>query len=327
MHDENTRPEAQAGHPESADADVNKLDDYADAAIGAFSDNTKRALRSDLGIFEEWCQSRDLSPLPAAPETVAVFIDHMAERRAPATVRRYVASIAIAHRAVGRDGGPGDAVVKLALKRMYRARGRRQRQAEGLTWPIRQRLLTTAGNRLIDARNKALVTVAYDAMLRRSELAALDVVDLLDDVAGAGTLVLQRSKTDDEGCGATLYLAPDTMGYVRGWMSRSGVTEGRLFRSVSKGGALGNGLHASQIPRIFKGMAARAGLPAESVERLSGHSARVGAAQDMVAGGIELPAILQAGRWKTTAMVSRYGERLLARRGGAAQLARLQQRA
>ena len=46
----------------------------------------------------------------------------------------------------------------------------------------------------------------------------------------------------------------------------------------------------------------------------------------MVAGGIGMPAILNAGRWKTTAMVHRYGERLLARRSGAAQLARLQRR-
>ena len=46
----------------------------------------------------------------------------------------------------------------------------------------------------------------------------------------------------------------------------------------------------------------------------------------MVAAGIELPAILHAGRWKSTAMVNRYGERLLARRSGAAQLARMQKR-
>ena len=62
------------------------------------------------------------------------------------------------------------------------------------------------------------------------------------------------------------------------------------------------------------------------MEGLSGHSARVGATQDMIACGIELPAILQAGRWKSTAMVYRYGERLLARRSGAAKLAELQHR-
>ena len=46
----------------------------------------------------------------------------------------------------------------------------------------------------------------------------------------------------------------------------------------------------------------------------------------MIACGIELPAILQSGRWKTTRMVQRYGERLLARRSGAAQLAERQGR-
>ena len=52
---------------------------------------------------------------------------------------------------------------------------------------------------------------------------------------------------------------------------------------------------------------------------MSGHSTRVGAAQDMIACGIELPAILQAGRWKSTTMVNRYGERLLTHRSGTPQ--------
>ena len=70
-------------------------------------------------------------------------------------------------------------------------------------------------------------------------------------------------------------------------------------------------------------MAAAAGLPVELVDALAGHSTRVGAVQDMIASGIELPAILQAGRWKNTLMVQRYGERLLAKRGAAARLARI----
>ena len=113
---------------------------------------------------------------------------------------------------------------------------------------------------------------------------------------------------------------------VRAWLARSAITDGRLFRSVAKSGKLGERLDPSQVPRIFKAMADRAGLPETVVQGLSGHSARVGAAQDMIAAGIELPAILQAGRWKSTAMVNRYGERLLAKRSGAAQLARLQDR-
>ena len=138
-------------------------------------------------------------------------------------------------------------------------------------------------------------------------------------MGGGATLLVRRSKTDGEGSGEIVYLACDTVRLVRAWLARSGITEGRLFRSVAKSGQLGERLDPSQVPRIFKAMADRAGLPEALVQGLSGHSARVGAAQDMIAAGIELPAILQAGRWKSTAMVNRYGERLLARRSGAAQ--------
>ena len=115
-------------------------------------------------------------------------------------------------------------------------------------------------------------------------------------------------------------------GWCGRWLDRGVISEGRLFRSVGKSGRVGERLDPSQVPRLFKAMAREAGLPATVEQGLSGHSARVGAAQDMIAAGIELPAILQAGRWKSTAMVNRYGERLLARRSGTAQLARLQHR-
>ena len=321
----NPLPEGPLGRPAGAAVDES-MDAYLKSTEGAVCANTQRAVKADLEVYAAWCGERRVAALPAVPATVAAFVDAMAAVRAPATVRRYVASIAAAHAALGHAGTVRSPAVRLALKRMHRRRGRRQKQARGLTWGLRERLLAVAGNRPIDARNRALVAVAYDALLRRSELAALQVADLVEEIQGDATLMVRRSKTDPEGRGAAVYLAPDTVALVREWRSRSGVESGRLFRSVSKGGVLGERLHPSQIPRIFKQMAGRAGLPPEIVAGLSGHSARVGAAQDMVASGIEMPAILQAGRWKTTVMVNRYGERLLARRSGAAQLARLQKR-
>ncbi len=179
---------------------------------------------------------------------------------------------------------------------------------------------------MIDTRNRALLAVAYDTLLRRSELVSLEVSDLLEEIDGSATLLVRSGKTDAEGRGAMLYLARDTVRMVRRWLEFSGVAGGRMLRSVRKDGSVGEKLDASQIPRIYKSMARRAGLPGDLVDALAGHSTRIGPVQDMIACGIELPAILQSGRWKTTRMVQRYGERLLARRSGAAQLAERQHR-
>ncbi len=280
------------------------IEQVARDVAGALGANTARAVRSDLRLYAAWCAEAGRRALPASPETVAAFVDAMADVRAPASVRRYLASIALAHRAVGAARPVASTAVQLALKRMYARKGRRQGQALGLTWPLRVRLLEAGGERLIDERNRALLAVAYDAMLRRSELTALQVPDLLEEIGGHGTLLVRRSKTDGEGQGEVVWVGPDSLRLVRRWRRRAGVEDGFLFRSLHKGGQVLGALPLGQVARIFKRMARRAGLPETVVRGLSGHSARIGAAQDMVAAGIELPAILQAGRWKSTAMVN-----------------------
>ena len=316
--------ERRTGAPKTP---AGSLGEYLDAAAdGSLSANTVRALRADLERFAAWCAERGLSPLPATAGTVAAYVEAVSRGLAPATVRRHVSSIAALHRAAGERSPSEHAEVRRALRRMGRRKGSRQGQVEGLTWALRQRLIGAGGSRLIDVRNRAILAVAYDAMLRRSELVALEVVDVTVDRGGSASVLVRRAKTDPEGGGAVLYLHRDSVRLLKAWLAESGVGEGPLFRSVRKDGTLGGALHPGQVPRIYKAMARRAGVPSDVVERLSGHSPRVGAAQDMIASGIELPAIMQAGRWRSVRMVQRYGERLLARRNGAAQLARLQKR-
>ena len=303
-----------------------RFDAVLEDARGSLSPHTLRALRADLGAFASWCAERGLRALPARAGTVAAYVDAMAAARAPASVRRYVFSIVTAHRTAGEPNPLEHPEVQRALMRMRRHGSGPQRQVQGLTWELRQRLIDAAGRRVIDLRNRALLAVAYDAMLRRSELVALQVVDMKTDTGGSASLFVRRGKNDPGGRGALLYLHRDTVELVRAWLAVSGIGSGRLFRSVRRNGAVGEALHESQVPRIYRAMAERAGLADETVRRISGHSPRVGATQDMIASGIGIPAIMQAGRWRSASMVQRYGERLLAQRNGAAQLARAQNR-
>ncbi len=106
---------------------------YFEAARGAFSRNTERALRADVEIFATWCRQHVLAALPASAATLVAFIDDMARVKAPSTVRRYVSSIATMHKALRQTNPLESALVRFALQRMHRLRGRRQAQVQGLT--------------------------------------------------------------------------------------------------------------------------------------------------------------------------------------------------
>ena len=197
-------------------------------------------------------------------------------------MRRYVSSIATLHKALRHTNPLESARVRFALQRMHRRRGRRQAQVQGLTWPLRNRLLEAAGDRLIDARNRALLAMGYDTLLRRSELVSLELPDLLEEIDGTATLLVRAGKTDADGRGATLYLARDTVQLVKTWLEQGGVDGGRVFRSVRKDGTVGEQLDASQVPRIYKRMARRAGLPGDIVGHpgRAQHARRAGAGYD-----------------------------------------------
>ena len=96
----------------------------------------------------------------------------------------------------------------------------------------------------------------------------------------------QISSSVSSGCAAPSARIPGpyaSVALVRAWLVPAGITGGRLLRSANKGGNIGERLDPSLVPRIFKHMARRAGLPAELVDGLSGHSTRVGAPLDMIA--------------------------------------------
>ena len=299
---------------------------HAEQARGAYAPNTERALRADVASFTGWCATAGLTSLPASPDTLARYVGALAGHRAPATIRRAVSSVATFHRAAGLPSPAASQAVVLALKRLHRAQGRTQAQASPLIRALVDRMLDAAGSGPRAARNRALLAVAYDTLARRSELVALEMADVTMEPDGHGTVTIRRGKTDQEGRGMVRYLAADTMRILQAWLEAVGLRQGEIFRAVGKGGASGRPLDPGDVARVFKQMARAAGIDPAVVAGISGHSSRVGAAQDMVRHGIELPAVMQAGGWKTAEMVSRYTARLDARRSGAAKLAMMQNR-
>jgi integrase len=296
---------------------------YEKAAAGAFSDSTVRAIRADLKVLTSWADASDLPvTLPLQPEIVAAFIDAMSESKAPATVRRYVASLNHLHRAAGTPCPGSFETVRLAIRRMNRANGTRQQQAAPLRRVDVDRILQAIPDTRTGLRDRALIATAYDTLARRSEIAAMNLADLERAGDGTGTILIRRSKADQEGQGALTFIACDTLAMIDAWTDARDDQEAPLFTNTGPA-AKSPRMAGGDIARMFKRRASAVGIDAA---RISGHSTRVGCSQDMRAAGLDNGAIMQAGRWKSERMVARYTEALGARSGGAARLAEIQGR-
>jgi len=286
---------------------------YFDQARAA---NTVRAYRAGWMAFVRWCGAQGVEALPAAPAAVAAFAADMAGHYTVATVRARLSAIAAVHRHEGHPSPCDAQAVRDVMKGIARWHGTRQAQARGITDRDVARIEAQLGDGLRELRDHAMLLVARDLLARRSELAALDAADLAFTEAGDGTATIRRSKTDQTGEGHTGYLGRAAVTALRSYLDTAGITEGAVFRAVRNGGHVGERVSERGVERAFKRLAARAGLDAQ---RVSGHSARVGMAQDLAAHGTTVTELMQAGRWASERMPARYTERQAAKRNAVAR--------
>lgn len=287
---------------------------------GAYSENTIRAYKADFADFEGWCEKFGSVSLPATPDTVATYVGALASTRTPATIGRRMAGIGRVYRLHGYTNPTKSDVVALALRRIVRAKGRRQKQAAGLSAGLRDRLIAACGGDLRGARDQAMIAVGYDTLCRRSELVQLRAEDIDRMPSGDASILIRRSKTDQAGDGRLGYLSVETLTRVEQWQAASGGGAGPLFRAVRGSKIDTRPLHPYAVTRTLKALAKKAGLDSVLCENISGHSMRVGAALDMAENGIDLVPIMHAGGWKSPNMVVRYTQQISLQKSGMAQL-------
>jgi integrase len=325
MKSPNRRPESFAVTMPAQPAmrPLDRLREWQGMAEGAYSANTLRAQKADGAIFQAFCEGRGESYLPADPTTIRAFIEHEVKAgKKPATVRRYIATIGRAHIGAGLLNPCSGEAVRLALKKMGRETSARQDQAHPLGWKEIKEFIESAGEGLRADRERAMLCVAYETLARRGELVALEVKDLDFHPDGTGLAIIRRGKTDSEGQGRVAYLSRETVRWLKIWLEHAEITEGTVFRRLIGQTQIGGPLNPGSIAPIFKRVARWIGMPVRFVDQVSGHSTRVGAAQDLAALDIDLAAITQAGGWKSTRMPLQYAEKINAARSGMARAAK-----
>jgi len=247
--------------------------------------------------------------LPATPETVAHYITDITEHVAVSTLQRRLAAIRKIHRVLKLDNPVTDEEVTIAMRRAKRMKTTRRRQALGLTKELKEKLIKACPNTLTGLRDQAMISIGYDALCRRSELVALHVKDLKLTTRHGGSVIIRRSKNDPFGQGRTAYISPKSVKYLKAWLRAAELEDGYLFSRIDRNGYVSQRpLHNATVAVIIKKRAKDAKISREKIKGLTGHSMRVGAAQDMMKSGIDLLPIMKAGGWKTIDVVGRYVE-------------------
>ena len=282
----------------------------ADLMRASIAWNTRRAYEAALRGF-------DNSAYPETDAGIAAYLTGLYEDgRSAACAVMAVAALRFRARLHGLPSPVGVAAMRVlaGFRRLASERGRGK--VTGVRWEEADRAAAMAerSGTVAGLRDAAIVAVASDALLRVSEVSALDVSDVdLEEQ----TVLIRRSKTDQEGRGSAQFLGEPTAKRIRAWLVGSGLTEGALFRAVYQGGRVRSGrLSDRSVRRIIT----RWGSAAGAKGRVSGHSLRVGGAQSLASAGASLVEMQLAGRWRSPAMPGRYAQGQLAKQGAVARL-------
>ena len=328
------------------------------------AENTRRGYASDWDRFVTWCFSHGHTSMPAHPMVVAAYLINAADTYtedgerayAPATLSRWVAALGHYHRRAGHPAPGGNEIVAATLsgiRRDYADNGDRpRRQAAPLLVDdvvtivaAARQAVTGWASEVLERRDTALLLMGFAGAFRRGDLADLVCGDVSMHRLDGVHIRLRRSKTDQEGEGATRALpftsshtscppcaylrwaqilaAHDTYGrpgVIRllrntppfdGHVCKGAVPRTRarssLFRSIQKNGNLSEtALSGAAIHKAVRRRAGQAGYDPAVVAQLGGHSLRAGFVTQAVRNGRSAQAIMRQTGHTTPAMIEVY---------------------
>ena len=314
-------------NPTALKGPVNLPEHYMEAILAAVQESrrpaTRKAYAGAWKRFEAWAETEGLEAHPADPLTVAAYLTLRAGKGlSVSSLAMDRKAISYYHRTAGLPSPTGSEGVRqtlAGLRNRATDRGRNEpRQARGLTEERLDRICETAYNprtgptgrresakvtRRRGAVDIALACVMRDGLLRRGEAAELRWKDVELRRDGSGRIVVRHSKTSS--ASAILFVGRQAVEALRKLRRPDISPDARVF-GLKCGRSISNRIAA---------MARAAGLG----EGFTGHSPRVGMAQDLTARGLGLTAIMVAGRWKSERMPAYYSRGESVGRGAVAR--------
>jgi site-specific recombinase XerD len=265
--------------------------------------NTQRAYRADIKLFEAWCLQYEQIALPVSVVTLAMYMTFLAETSKWASLNRKLAATRKYHLLAGLELPTKNADFKLVMEGIKRTIGIRQQQAPAFKLAFfKQQVKLMDSSTLTGLRNKAIILLGFTGAFRRSELARIQLDNLLFSEDGI-IVTLPNSKTNQYGEAEekAIFYSPDPqlcpVRTLENWIKTAKLTDS-LFVRIRKGDKLTNEqLSDKSINDIFQ---------AYFGKKYSAHSLRASFITIAKINGADDSEIMRQTKHKTPQMIQRY---------------------
>lgn len=292
---------------DEAELVVKNLIEFRDDVLGQKNANTRKAYLCDFGLFQRFCDQHNYSSLDNNLDRTKIMFKHYLEHMTASglrknTIKRKLSAISYFYAVAGLVNPMNTSkLFKEFIANRLNKIDESQNQANPFTLMDLDEFnkkLDFSSIKLRELRNAAIINLAFDTLLRASNIIDLTVDDLR---FGENLVYVKRSKTDQKGTGSYRYISDFTEKICKEWLDRAEINKDYLFRNMRKSGLhLGEQLSYKGLLKIFKQVGFQVG------KSITCHSTRVGAAVALYENGENEMEIMRNGGWKDIKMVDRY---------------------
>lgn len=268
--------------------------------------NSVRAYNTDLKQYQAWCSENNYPLLPLLPVALVEYVTYLGRQRSFFTVQRHLASLAKYHRLNELESPTTNEQFKVFMKGFKLKKTVRQKQAPDFSLKELRKALDSLPATPTGLRSKVILLLGFTGAFRRSELAQLNVENLLIDEAGL-VIRLDRSKTNQFG-----EVEEKAVSYgqdedycpihsLQAWLSLLDRQTGALFVRIRKGERLTDQRLSDEWVNVL--------VQKHLGDHYTAHSLRASFVTVAKANGADDLEVMNQTKHRTTTMIQRYDRR------------------
>lgn len=257
------------------------------------ANNTLLSYKKDFKDFEKFCENKNVNPYGKDYEIITDYLMYLGLRqRKVSTIKRRLSSISFMYEQKGVDFKRTHTKIKEVMKELKNEYGESVEQVEplepedlDLIIDIIDKEINENVRKLINYRDKAILSFLLYGGFRRSEVSNLDIGDIkFNKKEQCLKIKLKKSKADQTGKNLPTNIHKNVenefipycpVRIYNKWIEVSNIKEGKVFRHIDTSNTIlpHNSISDKAIALIVKKWSKKAGF---DDKMLSGHSGRAG---------------------------------------------------